>query len=63
MAVAERALAFGMKVLAYDVIPIKTDLAVKQVPLDELLAAGGPHHPPRPQAAQARSWARPSSRR
>ena len=26
--VARRALAFGMKVLAYDVIPIKTDLAV-----------------------------------
>jgi D-3-phosphoglycerate dehydrogenase len=37
--VARRAIAFGMKVLAYDVIPIKTDLAVKQVPLDELLAA------------------------
>jgi len=38
LAVAERALAFGMTVLAYDVIPIKTHLAVKQVPLDELLA-------------------------
>jgi D-3-phosphoglycerate dehydrogenase len=37
--VARRAIAFGMKVVAYDVIPIKTDLAVKQVPLDELLAA------------------------
>ncbi len=36
--VARRALAFGMKVLVYDVIPIKTDLAVKQVALDELLA-------------------------
>jgi len=36
--VARRALAFGMKVLVYDVIPVKTDLAVKQVPLDELLA-------------------------
>jgi D-3-phosphoglycerate dehydrogenase len=36
--VARRALAFGMKVLAYDVIPIKTDLAVTQVPMDELLA-------------------------
>jgi hydroxypyruvate reductase len=36
--VAKRALAFGMKVVAYDVIPIKTDLAAKQVPLDELLA-------------------------
>jgi D-3-phosphoglycerate dehydrogenase len=38
LAVAERALAFGMTVLAYDVIPIKTHLAVKQVPLDELVA-------------------------
>ncbi len=37
--VAKRALAFGMTVVAYDIIPIKTDLAVKQVPLDELLAA------------------------
>jgi D-3-phosphoglycerate dehydrogenase len=37
--VAKRALAFGMTVVAYDVIPIKTDLAVKQVQLDELLAA------------------------
>jgi D-3-phosphoglycerate dehydrogenase len=37
--VAKRALAFGMKVLAYDVIPVKTDVAVKQVSLDELLAA------------------------
>jgi hydroxypyruvate reductase len=35
--VARRAIAFGMTVLAYDVIPIKTDLAVKQVPMDELL--------------------------
>jgi D-3-phosphoglycerate dehydrogenase len=35
--VARRAIAFGMKVLAYDIIPIKTDLAVKQVPLAELL--------------------------
>ncbi len=38
LALAERAIAFGMTVLAYDVIPIKTNLAVKQVPLDELLA-------------------------
>jgi len=38
LAVAERALAFGMKVLAYDVIKIETKLNVKQVPLDELLA-------------------------
>lgn len=37
--VAKRALAFGMTVLAYDVIPIKTDLPVKQVSLDELLPA------------------------
>jgi D-3-phosphoglycerate dehydrogenase len=36
--VAKRALAFGMKVLVYDIIPIKTDLAVQQVALDELLA-------------------------
>jgi D-3-phosphoglycerate dehydrogenase len=34
--VARRALAFGMKILAYDVIPIKTDLPAKQVSLDEL---------------------------
>jgi D-3-phosphoglycerate dehydrogenase len=39
LAVAQRALAFGMTVLAYDVIPVKTELAVRQVPLDELLAA------------------------
>ncbi len=38
LALAERALAFGMSVLAYDVVPIKTSLAVKQVTLDELLA-------------------------
>jgi len=37
--VAKRALAFGMKVLIYDVIPITTDLDVKQVPLDDVLAA------------------------
>ncbi len=37
--VAKRALAFGMTVLIYDVIPIKTDLAVKQVELDDLLKA------------------------
>jgi D-3-phosphoglycerate dehydrogenase len=36
--VAKRALAFGMTALAYDPITIKTDLAVKQVALDELLA-------------------------
>jgi D-3-phosphoglycerate dehydrogenase len=36
--VARRALAFGMKVVAYDIIPIKTDLAIKQVSLEDLLA-------------------------
>ena len=36
--VAKRAIAFGMKVIAYDIIPIKTDLAIKQVTMDELLA-------------------------
>jgi D-3-phosphoglycerate dehydrogenase len=37
-AVAERALAFGMKVLVYDVIKIETRLDLKQVSLDELFA-------------------------
>ncbi|MHB8095341.1 MAG: hydroxyacid dehydrogenase [Candidatus Aminicenantales bacterium] len=37
--VAKRALAFGMSVLAYDIVPIKTDLAVRQVEMSELLAA------------------------
>jgi len=37
-AVAERALAFGMKVLVYDVIKIETKLELRQVGLDELLA-------------------------
>ncbi len=37
-AVAERALAFGMKVLVYDVIKIETKLDLRQVGLDELLA-------------------------
>ncbi|MFQ6084351.1 MAG: hydroxyacid dehydrogenase [Candidatus Aminicenantia bacterium] len=35
--VAKRALAFGMKVIAYDVIEIETDLDVKQVSFEELL--------------------------
>jgi len=35
--VARRALAFGMTVIAYDVIQIKTDLPVSQVSLEELL--------------------------
>jgi D-3-phosphoglycerate dehydrogenase len=38
LAVAERAIGFGMKVIAYDVIKIETRLPVKQVSLDELLA-------------------------
>jgi len=38
LAVAERAIAFGMSVVAYDVVPIRTNLPLKQVPLDELLA-------------------------
>lgn len=36
--VARRALAFGMKVIAYDIIQIKTDVDMIQVPLEELLA-------------------------
>jgi D-3-phosphoglycerate dehydrogenase len=35
--VAKRALAFGMKVIAYDVIDVKIDLDVKQVGLEELI--------------------------
>lgn len=35
--VAKRAIAFGMKVIAYDVIDVKTDLDVKQVDLEELI--------------------------
>jgi D-3-phosphoglycerate dehydrogenase len=38
LAVAERAIAFGMKVIAYDVVKIQTPLDVRQVGLDELLA-------------------------
>ncbi len=37
-AVAERALAFGMKVLVYDVIQVETKLKLKQVSRDELLS-------------------------
>jgi D-3-phosphoglycerate dehydrogenase len=37
-AVAERAIAFGMKVIASDVIKIETKLALRQVSFDELLA-------------------------
>ena len=36
--VARRALAFRMKVVGYDIITIQTDLEIKQIPLDELLA-------------------------
>jgi D-3-phosphoglycerate dehydrogenase len=36
--VAKRALAFGMKVVAYDIIKIEADLDVKQVSFAELLA-------------------------
>jgi len=36
--VARRALAFGMKVIAYDVVKVETGLDVEQVPFDELLA-------------------------
>ena len=35
---AKRAIAFGMKVIAFDVIEVKTDLDVKQVSWEELLA-------------------------
>lgn len=36
--VARRALAFGMRVIAYDVIEVKTGLDVKQVPFEELIS-------------------------
>jgi len=38
LAVAERALAFGMKVLVYDVVRIETKLDLRQVGMDALLA-------------------------
>jgi len=37
--VAKRALAFGMKVIAYDVVVVKTDLPVRMVSFDELLSS------------------------
>ncbi len=37
--IAKRALAFGMKVLVYDIIQVQTDLDVQQVELDELLTS------------------------
>ncbi|UCE21805.1 MAG: 3-phosphoglycerate dehydrogenase [Candidatus Aminicenantes bacterium] len=36
--VAKRALAFGMKVIAFDIIEVQTDLDAKQIPLEELLS-------------------------
>lgn len=36
--VARRAIFFGMKVLAYDIVDIQTDLDVKQVSFDQLLS-------------------------
>jgi D-3-phosphoglycerate dehydrogenase len=36
--IARRGIAFGMNIIAYDIIQIKTDLDVKQVNLDDLLA-------------------------
>jgi D-3-phosphoglycerate dehydrogenase len=38
LAVAERALAFGMKVVVFDVVKVETKLGLMQVGLDELLA-------------------------
>jgi len=38
LAVAERALAFGMKVVAFDIVQIQTDLDVRQAHLEEVLA-------------------------
>jgi D-3-phosphoglycerate dehydrogenase len=37
LAVAERALAFGMNALAFDIVAIETESDIRQVPLDELL--------------------------
>ncbi len=36
--VAKRALAFGMKIIVFDIIEVQTDLDAKQVPLEELLS-------------------------
>ncbi len=36
--IAKRALAFGMKVIAFDIIEVQTDLDAKQIPLEELLS-------------------------
>jgi D-3-phosphoglycerate dehydrogenase len=39
--VAKRALAFGMKIIAYDVIDVKTDLDIRKVNLEELISQAG----------------------
>jgi D-3-phosphoglycerate dehydrogenase len=38
LAVAERAIAFGMKVIVFDIINVQTSLDIQQVTLDDLLA-------------------------
>jgi len=38
LAVADRAIAFGMKVIAFDIVDIKTDLNINQVSLEDLFA-------------------------
>ncbi len=38
LAVAERALAFGMKVVAFDIVSIKNKLNIKQISLEELFS-------------------------
>jgi D-3-phosphoglycerate dehydrogenase len=38
LCVAERAIAFGMKVVVYDVVDVKTSLDVQQVALDDLFS-------------------------
>jgi D-3-phosphoglycerate dehydrogenase len=38
LALAERSLAFGMKVIVFDIVDIKTELDIKQVPLDDLIS-------------------------
>lgn len=64
LAVAERALAFGMTVLAYDVVKIETTLSIKQVALDDLLAQADIitlHMPSRPNTSSG-AMKSPSSR-
>jgi D-3-phosphoglycerate dehydrogenase len=38
LAVAERAIAFGMKVIVFDIVEVKTNLDIQQVQMDTLLA-------------------------